>query len=45
MATHIAAACVVAACIFERFAVTAAGKQSAEDPKYTVEPQRARLRV
>jgi len=42
-ATRVAAACVAAACILERFAVTAAGKQSAQDPKYTVEPQRARL--
>ena len=42
-ATRVAAACVAAAGILERFAVSAAGKQSALDPKYTVEPQRARL--
>jgi hypothetical protein len=42
-ATRVAAACVAAAGILERFAVTAAGKQSAQDPKYTVELQRARL--
>jgi hypothetical protein len=42
-ATRIAAACIAGACILERFAVTTAGKQSALDPKYTVEPQRARL--
>jgi hypothetical protein len=38
-----AAACVAAAGMCERFTVLAAGKQSALDPKYTVEPQRARL--
>ena len=42
-ATRVAAACIGSAGILERFAVTAAGKQSAVDPKYTVEPQRARL--
>lgn len=42
-ATRIAAACIAGACILERFAVTTAGKQSALDPKYTIEPQRARL--
>jgi hypothetical protein len=31
--------------MIERFAVTAAGTQSAEDPKYTVESQRARLQA
>ena len=40
--TRAAAACVAAAGVFERFAVLAAGKQSATDPKYVVEPQRAR---
>jgi hypothetical protein len=42
-ATCVAAACVATAGILERFAVSAAGAQSAADPKYTVEPQRARL--
>lgn len=42
-ATRLAAACVAAAGMIERFAVTAAGTQSAQDPKYTVEFQRARL--
>jgi formate-dependent nitrite reductase membrane component NrfD len=37
--TRVAAACGVGAGVLERFAVLAAGKQSAEDPKYTVEPQ------
>ncbi len=41
--TRCAAACVSLAGMFERFAVMAAGKQSASDPKYVVEPQRARL--
>ncbi|MFN2460517.1 MAG: NrfD/PsrC family molybdoenzyme membrane anchor subunit [Candidatus Velthaea sp.] len=41
--TAVAAACVAGAGILERFAVLAAGKQSACDPKYTVEPQRARI--
>ena len=41
--TWSAAACVAAAGILERFAVTEAGTQSANDPKYVVEPQRARL--
>lgn len=41
--TQIAAACIAAAGIIERFAVTTAGTQSATDPKYVVEPQRARL--
>lgn len=41
--TRVAAAFVVAAGILERFAVTAAGTQSATNPAYTVEPQRARL--
>ncbi|MDQ2858996.1 MAG: polysulfide reductase NrfD [Candidatus Eremiobacteraeota bacterium] len=42
-ATRLAAACISAAGIIERFAVTTAGTQSASDPKYVVEPQRARL--
>jgi hypothetical protein len=42
-ATRIAAICIAGACILERFAITTAGKQSALDPKYTVEPQRERL--
>lgn len=37
-----AAALVVAAGLFERYAVLAAGKQSAADPKYTIEMQRGR---
>jgi Polysulphide reductase, NrfD len=41
--TRVAAACVVAAGVFERFAVSAAGTQSARDPKYVVQPQRARV--
>lgn len=40
---RVAAGCVAASGIFERFAVTAAGKQSAADPKYTVRPQRERV--
>lgn len=39
----IAATLVAASGVFERFAILAAGKQSAQDPKYTVEPQRARM--
>ena len=42
-ANRVAAACVAAAGVFERFAVSAAGKQSAQDPKYVVQPQRERL--
>ena len=42
-ATRAAAACVAIAGVFERFAVSAAGTQSAKDPKYTVRPQRERL--
>ena len=41
--TRVAAVCVAAAGIFERFAVTAAGKQSAADPKYVVQQQRERI--
>ena len=41
--TRCAAGCVALAGIFERFAVMAAGKQSANDPKYVVAPQRARI--
>ena len=40
---RIAAACVIAAGVLERFAVLSAGKESALDPKYTVEPQRKRV--
>jgi formate-dependent nitrite reductase membrane component NrfD len=40
--TRIAAVCVALAGICERFAVMSAGKQSANDPKYVVAPQRAR---
>lgn len=39
----IAATLVAVSGVFERFAILAAGKQSAQDPKYTVEPQRARM--
>jgi hypothetical protein len=42
-ATRVAAACVAAAGILERFAVLAAGRQSALDPKYVVQPQRDRI--
>jgi formate-dependent nitrite reductase membrane component NrfD len=42
-ATTVAAALVATSGICERFAILAAGKQSAQDPKYTVEPQRKRL--
>ena len=42
-AMRVAAACVAAGGVFERFAVSAAGTQSATDPKYVVQPQRARL--
>ena len=38
-----AAGCVAAAGILERFAVVEAGTQSARDPKYVVQSQRARL--
>lgn len=38
-----AAACVAASGVFERFAVSAAGTQSAKDPKYVVQPQRERV--
>ena len=38
-----AATLVVAAGLLERYAVFAAGKQSATDPKYVVEPQRRRV--
>jgi hypothetical protein len=41
--TRVAAACVAAAGVFERFAVSAAGTQSARDPKYVVQQQRERL--
>jgi hypothetical protein len=40
--SRVAAGFVAGAGIFERFAVMAAGKQSAQDPKYTVKPQRER---
>jgi formate-dependent nitrite reductase membrane component NrfD len=43
LVSAIAAACVAGAGICERFAVLEAGKQSALDPKYTVEFQRARM--
>jgi len=39
---RVAAVCVIAAGVLERFAVLSAGKVSAGDPKYTVEPQRKR---
>lgn len=42
-ATRAAAAMVALGGMFERFAIFAAGKQSAQDPKYTLEPQRKRL--
>jgi formate-dependent nitrite reductase membrane component NrfD len=41
--TRAAAACIAVSGMFERFAVTAAGKQSAKDPKYVVRPQRERV--
>ena len=40
-ATRIAAVLVAASGVCERFAITAAGKQSAADPKYVVASQRA----
>ena len=40
---RIAAALVAAAGIAERFGILAAGKDSASDPRHTVEPQRERL--
>ncbi|HEY0396216.1 MAG TPA: NrfD/PsrC family molybdoenzyme membrane anchor subunit [Candidatus Elarobacter sp.] len=43
VATGVAAACVASAGVFERFAVSAAGTQSAQNPKYTVRPQRERV--
>jgi formate-dependent nitrite reductase membrane component NrfD len=42
VATRAAALAVIAAGVCERFAVLAAGKESARDPKYTIEPQRQR---
>ncbi|MGH2861760.1 MAG: NrfD/PsrC family molybdoenzyme membrane anchor subunit [Solirubrobacteraceae bacterium] len=39
-----AGAALVASSAFTRFGIFAAGMQSAEDPRYTVEPQVARLR-
>ncbi len=36
---------VLAGCVLQRFAVFAAGVQSADDPRFVVEPQRARLEV
>ena len=38
-----AALCTIAAGVLERFTIFQAGKQSAQDPKYVVESQRARL--
>ena len=43
MTTRAAAACIAMSGVFERFAVSAAGKHSAKDPKYVVQPQRERL--
>ncbi|HEX3465630.1 MAG TPA: NrfD/PsrC family molybdoenzyme membrane anchor subunit [Candidatus Elarobacter sp.] len=43
MTTCAAAACIAVSGVFERFAVSAAGKQSAKDPKYVVQPQHERL--
>jgi hypothetical protein len=40
---RIAAVAVAAAGIVERYAILEAGKQSARDPRYVVEPQRERL--
>ncbi len=37
--------CLVSASLATRWGVFHAGKQSAEDPRYTVEPQRARLQA
>lgn len=42
-ATRVAALLIAAAGVCERFSIMAAGKQSALDPKYTVELQRERL--
>ena len=39
----VAGACLVAGSALTRFGIFHAGVQSAEDPRYTVEPQRARL--
>jgi len=39
----VAGAALVAASACTRFGIFHAGVQSASDPKYTVEPQRARL--
>ena len=36
---------LAAASCLTRFGIIAAGKRSTEDPKYVVEPQRARLRA
>jgi hypothetical protein len=43
--TTVAATLVAASGVCERFAVLAAGKQSACDPKYTIEPQRRRVEL
>jgi hypothetical protein len=43
--TGLGGALVVAGSAMERFAVVEAGRQSAEDPKFTVGPQRARLQA
>ncbi len=43
LASAAAGACLLAGSALTRFGVFQAGVQSAEDPRYTVEPQRARL--
>jgi hypothetical protein len=44
LAAVAAGAALVASSAFTRFGIFAAGMESAEDPRYTVEPQLARLR-
>jgi formate-dependent nitrite reductase membrane component NrfD len=44
LAAAAAGAALVASSAFTRFGIFAAGMESAEDPRYTVEPQLARLR-
>ncbi|MDE3205312.1 MAG: polysulfide reductase, partial [Acidobacteriota bacterium] len=43
LASAAAGACLLAGSALTRFGVFQAGMQSAEDPRYTVEPQRERL--
>ncbi|HYB22459.1 MAG TPA: hypothetical protein VED41_01590, partial [Solirubrobacteraceae bacterium] len=44
-AAALAGAALIAGSAYTRFGVFAAGVASAEDPKYTVQPQRERMRA